>query len=389
MKALLRYSAYAMGCSLVSIGGHAQVGIQGLGHLPGGSSYSSAYAVSGDGSTIVGRSSSANGYEAFRWTAAGGMIGLGIASGSTSSVGTSVSSDGAVIVGYNSNDGGSVQQAFRWTASGGMTTLGSYPGPSTSSDARAISGDGTTVVGGNQSAAGTEAYSWNATGGFTPLGDLSGGTMLGKGYAVNADGSVVAGYGSTGSGGQAFRWTAATGMVALSGLTFAAGITPDGSMVVGQSLNPSNGYARPAYWTAAGGTTVLPLFNAASLGSVNAVSSDGSILVGGMDSKAVFWAHGGNAIPLFDFLSGQSIDLAASGWTRLDTITGISLNGTVLVGTGIRNGSLEAFVVTGFVAPIPEPAVSAILAGVAALGAAAGRRSARRDASRRGQRVTR
>lgn len=49
----------------------------GLGDLPGGAVFSTSVDVSGDGSVVVGNSSSANGTEAFRWTQAGGMVGLG------------------------------------------------------------------------------------------------------------------------------------------------------------------------------------------------------------------------------------------------------------------------------------------------------------------------
>src|SRR5689334_4676153 len=56
---------------------------QGLGQLPGGElSNSSADAVSADGSTVVGTSSSdRSDLEAFRWTAATGMVGLGFLPG--------------------------------------------------------------------------------------------------------------------------------------------------------------------------------------------------------------------------------------------------------------------------------------------------------------------
>jgi probable HAF family extracellular repeat protein len=48
-----------------------------LGDLPGGEFHSVAIGVSADGSVIVGPSDSASGYEAFRWTSDGGMVGLG------------------------------------------------------------------------------------------------------------------------------------------------------------------------------------------------------------------------------------------------------------------------------------------------------------------------
>ena len=49
----------------------------GLGDLPGGGFSSFAYDVSADGSIVVGQGLSASGAEAFRWTMADGMIGLG------------------------------------------------------------------------------------------------------------------------------------------------------------------------------------------------------------------------------------------------------------------------------------------------------------------------
>src|SRR5215208_1276755 len=84
---------------------------QGLGDLPGGTFQSYANAVSDDGSTVVGfsssASSSASGWEAFRWTSGGGMVGLGDLPGGTSySQGSDVSADGSVVVGYGNSDSG-------------------------------------------------------------------------------------------------------------------------------------------------------------------------------------------------------------------------------------------------------------------------------------------
>jgi probable HAF family extracellular repeat protein len=54
----------------------AQASFQGLGDLPGGTFESRAYGVSADGNTVVGYSDSGSA-EAFRWTAASGIHGLG------------------------------------------------------------------------------------------------------------------------------------------------------------------------------------------------------------------------------------------------------------------------------------------------------------------------
>ena len=64
---------------------------QGLGDLPGGSVESWAYAVSPDGSVVVGSSSSSSGQQAFRWTSGQGMVGLGYLPGTGQSEATSAS----------------------------------------------------------------------------------------------------------------------------------------------------------------------------------------------------------------------------------------------------------------------------------------------------------
>jgi probable HAF family extracellular repeat protein len=85
--------------------------MQGLGDLAGGSFSSSAYAASADGDVIVGDGQSASGQEPFRWTSAGGMVGLGHLPGDTAGFGAAVSADGSVVVGVSSKD--HVPQAFR------------------------------------------------------------------------------------------------------------------------------------------------------------------------------------------------------------------------------------------------------------------------------------
>jgi hypothetical protein len=67
------------------------------------------------------------------------------------SVGNGVSGDGAVAVGVSGGYGG---QAFRWTAAGGMQGLGDLPGGAFSSGAGGVSGDGSVIVGTGASAAG-------------------------------------------------------------------------------------------------------------------------------------------------------------------------------------------------------------------------------------------
>ncbi|HEY3434815.1 MAG TPA: hypothetical protein VGK41_04110, partial [Solirubrobacterales bacterium] len=114
-----------------------------------------AEGVNGDGSVVVGYSSSASGREAFHWTSDGGMMGLGKLPGGINSVAHGVSGDGSVVVGWNDLDPGF--GAFYWTADGGMQSLwdvlishGVDPaadGWTELGSARGISADGNTIVG--------------------------------------------------------------------------------------------------------------------------------------------------------------------------------------------------------------------------------------------------
>src|SRR5215468_10180997 len=72
-----------------------------LGDLVGGDTNSTAYAISNDGSTVVGTSSALLGFEAFRWTQLTGMLTLGdLAGGSNDSAAYAASGTGSVIAGY-------------------------------------------------------------------------------------------------------------------------------------------------------------------------------------------------------------------------------------------------------------------------------------------------
>ena len=125
----------------------------GLGQLPGGS-LSFARAVSAGGTTIVGEGVNARGnYEAFAWRQSTGMVGLGFLPGASipDSIASSVSADGSTVVGSSAcitPAGIQNPQAFVWTAAAGMRGLGYLPGASNPhSYAQGISADGSTVVG--------------------------------------------------------------------------------------------------------------------------------------------------------------------------------------------------------------------------------------------------
>ncbi|HZN66912.1 MAG TPA: hypothetical protein VFB66_16590 [Tepidisphaeraceae bacterium] len=193
----------------------AATGMVGLGDLSVDVYESRASGVSGDGSIVVGYSYSTPGLQAFRWTTGSGMLGMGapfLPSGQTNSLATGISRDGSTIVG--AGGGG---EAFRWTeASGAVSLLGPYA----ISEAWGVSGDGSVVVGFGGGGA-FEAFRWTATSGVVSLGHVPGGLIDRRAYGVSDDGSTVVGFDLTFLGGddwlpQAFRWAAASGMVGLA-----------------------------------------------------------------------------------------------------------------------------------------------------------------------------
>jgi probable HAF family extracellular repeat protein len=202
---------------------------------------------------VVGGGSSANGEEAFRWTAGGGMAGLGdLPGGAFSSQAFGVSADGATVVGGGSSANGI--EAFRWTAGGGMVGLGDLPGGQFLSAAWGVSADGATVVGSGSSANGEEAFRWTAGGGMAGLGDLPGGAFSSQAFGVSADGATVVGTGISDIGQEAFLWTPQDGMrrlqdvltvdlgLDLTGWTLfdARAVTPDGLTIVGTGTHNGN-----------------------------------------------------------------------------------------------------------------------------------------------------
>jgi len=201
-----------------------------LGKLPGDQS-SAVYALSDDGSTVVGASyrdhtSPRSVIRAFRWTRAGGMQAIGdLAGGDQSSEAFGVSADGSVIAGSSSSTLSFshhpfYDEPFVWSAAGGMQALGYLPGTNGQyGGATAVSGDGKVVVGTSTGDNGAHPLRWTATTGMLDLGDLD--SRWGNqdsAFAVNYDGSVIVGVSQLGFDRTAFRWTPGSGMQPLGTL---------------------------------------------------------------------------------------------------------------------------------------------------------------------------
>jgi probable HAF family extracellular repeat protein len=218
--------------------------------LPGGDFLSTGTGVSADGSVVVGSSQTESDTTAYRWTAGSTMMALG----TNERQAGDVSADGSVVVG-SLRVGQDPSLAYRWTAQTGSTTLPTLPRPRLfSAAARAVTPDGSVVVGYNEFRVGLsgidqEAFRWTQQEGTTSLKSAGwSGTFA---QDVSGDGSAVVGGGFSPTGSTtAFYWTPETGMVDLRDLlifggatnldgwhlTVANGISADGRTVVGTAL---------------------------------------------------------------------------------------------------------------------------------------------------------
>jgi probable HAF family extracellular repeat protein len=193
-------------------------GLVSLGLRPG-SFGAEASGVSADGSAVVGTDRDNTvviidgdaygaGAEAFLWRAGQGTIGLGTVPGDHYSDAYAISADGSVVVGSSSVwqvEGDVVRtrtQAFRWTEAGGMVGLGAlYGGDAT---ALAVSGDGSVVVGHSDDV----AFIWDPIHGMRSLQDvltgdfgldLSGWTLV-EARGISSDGRIIVGSGENPNG---------------------------------------------------------------------------------------------------------------------------------------------------------------------------------------------
>lgn len=109
---------------------------------------------------------------------------------------------------------------------------------------RAISGDGSTIVGNTIDINNTmEGFRWTGEVGFTRLRDLTGGQYYSIAYGVDDAGKIIVGASSSFRGPhEGFYWTEQTGIQGIGSLydgwlfnSYAFGISPDGQLITGQS----------------------------------------------------------------------------------------------------------------------------------------------------------
>ncbi|HMA97530.1 MAG TPA: hypothetical protein VKP30_32820 [Polyangiaceae bacterium] len=168
----------------------------------------------------------------------------------TNSYPTGASLDGRVIVG---RCGSTRVEAVpcRWDAAGVPTIVGDLPGGDSYGWASDVSDDGIVVVGNSSSSSGTQAFHYNGTRTYG-LGFLPGGTHS-MANGVSGDGRFVVGTASSSDDHGAFLWDEASGMRSVADelksrgyelpntwkVRNANGISGDGKSIVGAATNPS------------------------------------------------------------------------------------------------------------------------------------------------------
>lgn len=180
--------------------------------------FSVAHAVTGDGGTVVGSSTFVNTEEI-----------------------TNPGEDPITVITQET-------EAFFWTAATRIQGLGDLPGGNLSSEAFAITDDATVIVGAGESDEGIEGVIWTNDE-ITSVGDLPGGDTLCRLLDVSESGEQAVGEASDDSGKVAAIWDSANGLRKLSDVLIARGID-----ISGWTLNSVEGISADAAVISGNGT---------------------------------------------------------------------------------------------------------------------------------------
>lgn len=341
----------------------------------GASTYPSG--VSADGSVVAGTSffPSGDADRAFTWTSAGGSQAV---NGAPVSFGQGISGDGQTVVGLAFDENFNTW-AYRHR-NGTMESLGSLDGTGFNAAANDVSHDGAAITGQSTLNGNERAFRWTEAGGMKDLGLLKDGSYA-LGLGISGDGAVIVGNADTGGASRAFRWTEAGGMKELGTLT---GSKFDGAYAISATANTIVGLSagQAVRWLDGTAQSLGPLADM-KFTSAWAVSGDGQ-LIGGSSygsptrgAEAFVWTPSTGMLILEDVLTARGIDL--TGWD-LEWLTGISADGSTLVGIGAYNGEAAGWAITGLTA-IPEPTALTSAVGLLGFGFAFARFGSRRKSS--------
>jgi uncharacterized membrane protein len=345
-----------------------------LGAIPGRNTISHAFDVSADGSVVIGATYPNGVGVPFRWTADTGFVTLdpaGIGAGYTAQA---ISPSGEYTVGQYSIPGGALGYVHR-ASDGASFTVPDLPGGADNTFVGGV-GDNGLVLG--SSAVGAQpngqalrrAVQWTPGGGLVPLPLPNPGDELRSSTAgaVLSDGQIYMTVGDE-------RWLYAPGInqfERITGPEFLRAINSDATFMVGQATDFGTLSGEAVYWTPDTGQVFLPQLpgGTSGPGQAQAMSDDGSIIVGVQSITQVIWIDQGTPVPLVDYAASLGLDM--DGWAFIN-VRQVSDDGSTIVGTARHvswvGGRVEAFVLT-----IPAPSAAAVWALPLALAARRRRR---------------
>lgn len=260
-----------------------------------------------------------------------------------------------------------------------MVTL---PVPRSGTEA-GISADGSVVVGGGllkDTPSGdfhSRAFRWTQAGDVQNLGTIAG-YLHSRAAGVSADGTVVVGSAFNNADELAFRWTqtggmAGLGMLAGSSSSSAKAVSADGSVVVGSSK--SGAISQAFRWTQAGGMMGLGTLSGYDSSAASAVSEDGAVVVGSSGqsgsgtTRAMRWtaATGMQTIEQWLADNGMSTPIPLN----LTEATGTNADGSVVVGNSLESQAWLARAGSGVLTDLSAFNASLIESGIGNAGGVA------------------
>lgn len=264
---------------------------------------------------------------------------------------TGISADGSVVVGTSfMTVGGNLEtRTFRWTERGDMTALHPPDLSLPSSMGARCSGDGAVVTGGIGFVLAPFFEIRNGCS-WLDAADSSDGTLIMEfdlasylATDVTADGSMIVG--TTRFPGffpvpkEMFSWTAAGGIEELGlmpggSYSWADAVSADGSVIVG--YGDYDGHLAAARWTEKTGVQPLPgLPDAVVASQASGISPDSSMIVGFLHQDAIKWTEREGIVSLGHF--------EGAGWAHaLD----LSADGSLIVGYNSFDKGQVAFIWT-------------------------------------------
>lgn len=328
--------------------------------------FSQGNAISNNG-VATGRSLGTGRSSAYTWSQGTGLVGLSSLANPARaySVGNGINNNGVVVGTGATTFFGSSRLPLIWQ--NGTVSQLALPVGQTIGDAYGIndSNDAVGSVNGGTTQRGA-IYHSNGTSEVLTTTDSNGDFFVNC-YGINNSGLVV------GSGWDPNNAAVTIGLVydmntgvtssigALTGLghnsAIAFGVSDTGFVTGSSSLNGGSG-GRAFVWSSGGGMSAIPLTADTSSAIGRGVNSSGEVVGIGSGTFAVpFLYDGSQTYRLQDLIgSGTGWDISTN---TSSAALGISDNG-MIVGTGVLNGDVHAFVMT----PVPEPASLLVLGGL-------------------------